>query len=106
MRFLISPTYHAEMQRRADHSPDCFVRPGEYLHHLYIDGVKYVVAQALSDCLAEARTRSDIDAVRHLTLHYDQFQAIDGPKYLEKAKSDPELELLGDPPPDPDPEDA
>lgn len=102
MRFLISPNFHEEMKRRADHTPDCFVRPGEYLHHLYVDGVKYVVAQALFDCLAEAQARSDGDAVRHLNLHYEQFIALDGPQFLEKAQADPELELLGDPPPDPD----
>ena len=40
--------------KRSGHTPDCYVRPGQYLHHLYIDGVKYVVAPALAECLAEA----------------------------------------------------
>ena len=45
------------MLKVPDHTPDCYVRPGEYLHHLYIDGVKYVVAPAVLDCLAQAEDR-------------------------------------------------
>ena len=38
MRFLIAPEFYEEMRQRSDHTPDCYVRPGEYLHHLYVDG--------------------------------------------------------------------
>src|SRR5436305_9327676 len=47
MRFLVAPQYYQEMLARTDHTPDCYVRPGEFPHHLYIDGVKYTVAQAV-----------------------------------------------------------
>ena len=55
MRFLLSHEHYEEMRSRADHSLDCYVRPGQYLHHLYLDGVKYVVAPALAECLSEAQ---------------------------------------------------
>src|SRR5882724_11570947 len=68
MRFLLSLEHYQEMRSRADHTPDCYVRPGQYLHHLYMDGVKYVVAPALAECLTQAEERNDQDAVRHLRL--------------------------------------
>src|SRR5690242_17000627 len=54
MRFLLTTEHYQEMRSRADHTPDCYVRPGQYLHHLYLDGVKYVVAPALAECLDDA----------------------------------------------------
>ena len=59
MRFLIAPEFYQEMRQRSDHTPDCYVRPGEYLHHLYVDGVKFTVAQAVEECLREAQERID-----------------------------------------------
>ncbi len=55
MRFLLDARSHDEMNARSDHTPDCYVRPGEYLHHMSVDGIKYVVARALYDCLKDAR---------------------------------------------------
>ncbi len=72
MRFILSPEYHQQMLRIADHAADCYVRPGQYLHHLYVDGVKYVIVPALLQCLAEAERRQDQDALMHLNLHKAQ----------------------------------
>src|SRR5262245_9415655 len=100
MRFLLAPPFYEEMKARSDHTPDCYVRPGEYLHHLYLDGVKYVVAQAMLDCLETAKAQSDGDAVRHLELHKMQFEAVGGTECLSRALSDSSVDRLGDPPPD------
>jgi hypothetical protein len=97
MRMIIAPEFYQQMLQIPDHSPDCYVRPGEYLHHLYIDGVKYTVAPAVLDCLAQAEEAGDQEAIRHLRLHklhYEQLLA-DAARYgsLEGVT------LLGDPPP-------
>jgi hypothetical protein len=47
MRFIIANEFYEQMLQYPHHTADCFVRPGEYLHHLYIDGVKYAVAPAV-----------------------------------------------------------
>ena len=78
MRFLIAPQYYQEMLARPDHSADCYVRPGEYPHHLYIDGCKYTVAQAVAQCLQDAYAANDLEAVRHLQLHQAQFEQLAG----------------------------
>jgi hypothetical protein len=98
MRFLIAPDFYQEMVQRADHTPDCYVRPGEYLHHLYVDGVKYVVAQAMRQCLEEAQARHDQDAVRHLLLHQAHFDQLAN-HVLRNGGDLDSLRLLGDPPP-------
>lgn len=102
MRFLIDPSFHQRMLRRADHTPDCYVRPGKYLHHLYVDGIKYVVAAALQDCLKEAQVRNDQEAIMHLTMHMDQYNVA-----LQEAQAKGPLEgiqYVGDPLPDEDEE--
>src|SRR5437868_12803072 len=88
MRFLLPPPYYEEMKSRSDHTPDCYVRPGEYLHHIYLDGVKYVVAQAMLDCLDQAKTKDDADAIRHLELHRTQFESANGMNLLRQAATD------------------
>jgi hypothetical protein len=98
MRFLIAPEFAQQMRQRDDHTPDCYVRPGQYLHHLYIEGVKYVVAPAVADCLQEAEAAGDAEAVRHLRLHQEQYEAL-----LAQVQGYGSLEgvnLLGDPPPE------
>jgi hypothetical protein len=98
MRFIIAREFFDQMKEQDYHLPDCYVRPGEYLHHMYIDGVKYVVVPALEECLGLAEERKDLEALRHLNLHkshYDIFYA--------EAMQAGDLEgvtLLGDPPPD------
>ena len=76
MRFLLDARSHDEMNARSDHTPDCYVRPGEYLHHMYVDGIKYVVARALYDCLKDARERNDYEATRHLNMHKQHLDAL------------------------------
>src|SRR5688572_12108317 len=76
MRFLLAPEYYQEMLERSDHTPDCYVRPGQYLHHLYVDGVKYAVAQAVAQCLEDAVAKDDADAIRHLQLHQSHYDVL------------------------------
>ncbi len=98
MRFILSPEYHQQMLQVTDHTPDCYVRPGQYLHHMYVDGVKYVIVPALLECLADAERRTDKDAIRHLLLHKSQYDAL-----MADAMQTGGLEgvvLLGDAPPE------
>src|SRR4051794_15505356 len=105
MRFLIAPEFYQEMLQRTDHTPDCYVRPGEYLHHLYLESVKFTVAQAVEECLKEARAKNDAPAVHHLELHYAHYQ--DLVAQAEHAGRTIEgAQLLGDPPPADEPDDA
>jgi hypothetical protein len=97
MRVIIAPEFYEQMLQMPHHSPDCYVRPGEYLHHLYIEGVKYVVAPAVLDCLAKAEAAGDQEAVEHLHLHKLHYEAL-----LADAQRYGSLDgvtLLGDPPP-------
>ena len=98
MRFLIDPAFYQKMMRRTDHTPDCYVRPGKYLHHLYLDGVKYVVAQALNECLKEAQLRNDTEAIQHLGLHLDQLNI--AMKEAEAKNALDGAQYIGDPLPD------
>src|SRR5205085_9588118 len=97
MRFIIANEFYQQMIQMPDHTPDCYVRPGQYLHHMYIDGVKYTIAPAVVDCLAEAERQNDQEAVEHLRLHklhYDQLlPAAKRMAYLEGVS------VNGDPPP-------
>jgi predicted ATPase with chaperone activity len=98
MRFIIAPEFYEQMKEQEYHLPDCYVRPGEYLHHMYIEGVKYIVVPALEECLHEAESRHDAEALRHLRLHKAHFD-----KLYQEATQAGDLAgvtLLGDPPPD------
>ena len=77
--------------------PDCFVRPGEYLHHMYLEGIKYVVVPALVKCLEEAQAKQDGEAFNHLMLHKSQLDRL--VSRMQKAGKPIEGPLLGDPPP-------
>jgi hypothetical protein len=100
MRFIIADEFYEQMKQMDTHTPDCYVREGEYLHHMYIDGVKYTVAPALIDCIKQAEEEGDREALQHLLLHkvhYDQL--------YKDAINRGGLEgvtLLGDAPPDDD----
>lgn len=97
MRFIIASEFYEQMLETPNHSPDCYVRPGEYLHHLYIDGVKYAIAPAVLDCLALAQEKQDHEAIQHLSLHKLHFESL-----LAEAQQFGSLDgvtLLGDPPP-------
>lgn len=95
MRFLMTADSYQEMLKRRDHTPDCYVRPGEYLHHVYVDGIKYVVAPALEACVKEAQERQDAEALHHLGLHQRQLRSL-----LEEVGGHVNgYQMLGDPPP-------
>ena len=98
MRFLLAPEYYDEMLECTDHTPDCYVRPGEYLHHLYKDGVKYVVAQAMSQCLQDAHAKHDLEAIRHLELHQSHYDRLAN-ETMQNGNHFEDLPMLGDPPP-------
>ena len=98
MRFLIGPNFHDELKQAHSPSPDCFVRSNEYLHHLYVDGVKYVVLDALTECLEKANIAGDQDALRHLELHQSHLEALGGEAAIAAARADG-ADLIGDPPP-------
>jgi predicted ATPase with chaperone activity len=97
MRFIIANEFYQQMLQLPGHTPDCYVRPGEYLHHMYIDGVKYTIAPAVLDCLAQAESANDQVAVEHLRLHRLHYEGL-----LADAQRYGSLDgvtLLGDPPP-------
>jgi hypothetical protein len=97
MRFIIADEFYHQMLEQEYHPPDCYVREGEYLHHMYIEGVKYTVAQAVFAGLAEAESRGDVEAIDHLTLHRVHYELL-----LAEAERIGPLEgvtLLGDAPP-------
>jgi len=100
MRFIIAPEFYEQMLQQDYHSPDCFVRDGEYLHHLYIDGVKYVIVPALLQCLEEAQKKNDTEAVRHLKLHKHHYDALHADAMRRGGLEG--VTLLGDPPPEDD----
>ena len=98
MRFLVDQRSYEEMLGKRSHPRDCYVRGTEYLHHLYVDGVKYVVARAVYDCIKRAQEAEDNDALLHLMFHkeeLDQMVAEARAKGvdLRTARS------VGDPPP-------
>lgn len=97
MRVIIAPEFYEQMLDIPYHTPDCYVRPGEYLHHMYIDGVKYTVAPAVLNCLAEAEESGDAEAVQHLRLHKLHYDALlaDALRYGSLDG----VTLLGDAPP-------
>ncbi|HEV3144873.1 MAG TPA: ATP-binding protein, partial [Gemmataceae bacterium] len=100
MRFILSPEYYQQMQRLKDHPPDCYVRPGEYLHHMYVEGVKYVIVPALLDCLTTAEQKQDAEALRHLLLHKAQYDCLE--KEAAEMGGLDGVVLLGDAPPEDD----
>ncbi|MBA4064745.1 MAG: AAA family ATPase [Isosphaera sp.] len=98
MRFIIANEFYQQMLQTPGHTPDCYVRPGEYLHHMYIDGVKYAIAPAVADCLAEAESKGDAEAVAHLRLHQLHYQSLLADAERTGTLTD-EVTLLGDAPP-------
>jgi len=98
MRFIIAPEFHEQMLQNESNSPDCYVRPGEYLHHLYLDGIKYVIVPAMLDCLEQAKKKKDVDALRHLELHKRHYDVLHDDA-MKRGGLDG-VTLLGDPPPE------
>ena len=98
MRFIIAPEFYEQMLQQDDHLPDCYVRSGEYLHHMYIDSVKYVVVPALMECLKQAEEKQDKDALQHLRLHQSHYEKLHNEALVNGGLEG--VTLLGDPPPD------
>ncbi|MDY3563711.1 ATP-binding protein [Gemmata sp. JC673] len=98
MRFIIANEFYQQMISTPGHTPDCYVRPGEYLHHMYIDGVKYAVAPAVLDCLAAAEEKGDQEAVAHLKLHKLHYEALLADAERTGTLTE-DVTLLGDAPP-------
>ncbi len=97
MRVIIAPEFYQQMLDTDSHSEDCYVRPGEYPHHMYVEGVKYIIGPAVLEGLARAEECGDHEAIRHLRLHkfhYDALRA-DAARYGNLDG----VTLLGDPPP-------
>ncbi len=98
MRFLLDQKSYEEMLARTIHPRDCYVRGTEYLHHIYIDGVKYVVARAVYACVKEATAAGDDEALLHLNMHVQDLE-----KAINEARKNgvnlSAARVLGDPPP-------
>ena len=98
MRILIDQSAYELMASKKSHPRDCYIRAQEYLHHVYIDGVKYLVARALYDCIKRAQEAEDGDALLHLNHHREE---------LDRAVADARsagvdlrtAKAIGDPPP-------
>ncbi len=101
MRYLLDQQSYDDMLRRKSHSRDCYVRDTEYLHHLYIDGVKYTVARAVYACLKEAQARNDTDAMLHLQMHLQDLEQLIA-EARARGENIASLRAIGDPPPSED----
>ncbi|MFO7170324.1 MAG: ATP-binding protein, partial [Chloroflexota bacterium] len=98
MRFLVDQRSYDEMLARTSHPRDCYVRGQEYLHHLYVDGVKYVVARAVYDCIKKAQEAGDDDALLHLLFHKDCLERAVA-EARQKGVDLRTARVIGDPPP-------
>lgn len=98
MRVLLDQKSYEEMLSRSQHPRDCYVRDKEYLHHLYIDGVKYTVARAVYACMKEAQAKSDTDALLHLNMHVQDLERLIQEARARGANMS-SVQMLGDPPP-------
>ncbi|NJL04879.1 MAG: ATP-binding protein [Chloroflexaceae bacterium] len=98
MRFLLDQQSYDEMREMPRHPADCYVRGTEYLHHMYLDGVKYVVARALMESIKKATLANDADALLHLNFHKEDLDRLiaDARSQGTDVKT---LRILGDPPP-------
>ncbi len=98
MRYLLDQKSYDEMLRCPSPPRDCYVRDQAYLHHLYIDGVKYTVARAVYACLKEAQASGDSAAALHLQMHVQDLERL-----IADARARGEavnnLRMIGDPPP-------
>lgn len=98
MRYLLDTESYQKMHSIPEHPRDCYVRKHDYLHHLYIDGVKYVVVKALYECIKEATAKRDEDALLHLIFHKEELEKLIGDEQ-KKGTDLRTVRHLGDPPP-------
>ena len=98
MRYLLDQKSYEEMLAKKDHSRDCYARDQDYLHHLYVDGVKYTVARAVYACIKEATAAGDTEALLHLQFHKEELERLiaDAQRNGIDVRS---VRNLGDPPP-------
>ena len=105
MRLLLDQRSYDEMLSKPSHPRDCYVRGTEYLHHIYSDGVKYLVARAVYDCIKRAQDAGDDEALLHLMFHKDELE-----KLVTEARAKgvnlAATRALGDAPPSDDDVDA
>ena len=101
MRILIDQRSVEEMQSKPTHPRDCYVRGAEYLHHLYVDGVKYLVARAVYDGIKRAQEADDQDALLHLLYHKDELERAVA-EARAKGVNLAATRAIGDPPPSDD----
>ncbi len=98
MRYLLDQQSYQEMLSIPEHPRDCYVRKQDYLHHLYVDGVKYVVARALYECIKQATEAGDDAALLHLSFHKEDLERL-----IAEARNNGTdirtVRSLGDPPP-------
>jgi hypothetical protein len=98
MRALIDQGSYDQLQAKTSHPRDCYVRNQEYPHHMYVEGVKYLVARALYDCIKKAQETEDQDALLHLLVHRDELEKL----VAEARTQGVDLRTsrsIGDPPP-------
>src|SRR6185295_9381141 len=98
MRVLVDQRSYDEMQSKSSHSRDCYVRGTDYPHHLYVDGVKYLVARAVYDCIKRAQEVEDQEALVHLLFHKEELERLVG-EARNKGIDLRTARALGDPPP-------
>jgi hypothetical protein len=98
MRYLLDQQSYEEMKSTPEHPRDCYVREQEYCHHLYVEGVKYVVARALYECIKEATAAQDDEALLHLGFHKEDLERLIAEARTE-GKDIKTIRTLGDPHP-------
>lgn len=98
MRVLVDQKSYEDMLARPSQPRDCYVRKAEYLHHVYIDGVKYLVARAVYDNIKKAQDAGDQEALLHLMMHKEEMDRLVA-EARAKGADLRTARLLGDPPP-------
>jgi Mg-chelatase subunit ChlI len=98
MRFLLDQKSYEDMLAKPDHARDCYVRDRLYLHHMYVDGVKYTIGRSLYACAKEATAANDTDALLHLNMHIQELEQLIAEE-RKKGANLASLRMLGDPPP-------
>lgn len=98
MRVLVDQQSYEDMRAKPSHPRDCYVHRQEYLHHVYIDGVKYLVARAVYDGIKRAQEQDNPLALLHLQQHKEEIE-----RMVAEARSNGgdlrTMRALGDPPP-------
>ena len=82
------------------HPRDCYIRnqriPAPYI---YSDGVKYIVARAVFDCIKKAQEADDQEALLHLLLHKEEIEQAGSARRTRHGIDPRTARAIGDPPP-------